>query len=120
MTDLLRILLRGPWPSKRASSSPTVTYSFHHRKAVWIKNLRIVEKDLSSVFLVDDNPGNFFRTIDNGIPIKEWKNDDENDRALLDLLPMLRELRIVSDVRPVLRREFGDRKQWPWNGVVAR
>ena len=82
-------------------------------KAVWIKNLKIVQSDLSKVFLIDDNPGNFFRTIDNGIPIKEWKNDDEEDRALLDLLPMLRELRIVWDVRPVIKREVGDRKQWP-------
>ena len=40
---------------------------------------------------------------DNAIPIKSWFSDP-SDTALLELLPVLDALRLVSDVRSVLSR----------------
>ncbi|KAJ3122705.1 Nuclear envelope morphology protein 1 [Nowakowskiella sp. JEL0407] len=85
--------------------------------ANYMKNLALVEPDLSQVCLIDNsnvsfgiNPGKQPRerddrvtelVVDNGIPISSWMNDPHDD-ALLDLLPFLDALRFTDDVRSVL------------------
>lgn len=95
-----------------------------------MKDLTVVEPDLSRVCLVDNSPasyainqGAFAGASDavarmpatdenspvaaNGIPIEGWINDP-TDECLLDLLPMLDSLRFTNDVRRVLGlRGFG-------------
>lgn len=61
----------------------------------WIKDLSLLGRDLSKVIMIDDIQENFAKQPDNGILIKEFK-DDVRDRALLDLSPILRGIWGVS------------------------
>lgn len=65
-----------------------------------IKDLSILNKDLSKTLIVDNVPENFIKQKENGIFIKSWY-DDKNDTCLLDLIPILKELVVnnVDDVR---------------------
>ncbi|KAJ3211877.1 Nuclear envelope morphology protein 1 [Dinochytrium kinnereticum] len=67
----------------------------------YMKNLSIIEPDLSQVCLVDNAPVSYAINQDNGIPIENWTSD-VTDEALLDLLPFLDALRFCDDVRSVL------------------
>ena len=76
----------------------------------YLKDLRLVGRDLSQTAIVDNSPVSFGLHIDNGIPIKSFY-DDPADRSLLELLPLLRELHSVADVRPVLIEKYSLRKK---------
>uniref|UniRef100_V5E350 Aspartate-based protein phosphatase n=1 Tax=Kalmanozyma brasiliensis (strain GHG001) TaxID=1365824 RepID=V5E350_KALBG len=67
----------------------------------YVKNLQVVEKDLSKVCLVDNSPASYRMNRENGIPVEGWTHDP-NDEALLDLLPVLDSLRFATDVRHIL------------------
>ncbi|CAD6891806.1 unnamed protein product [Tilletia controversa] len=67
----------------------------------YLKNLSIVDSDLSRVCLVDNSPASYLINPANGIPIEGWTHDP-NDEALLDLLPVLDSLRFAQDVRHIL------------------
>lgn len=43
--------------------------------------------------------------MDNGIPIESWF-DNTNDTELLKLIPFLKKLANVDDVRPYIRNKF--------------
>ncbi|KAM0752537.1 NIF-domain-containing protein [Meredithblackwellia eburnea MCA 4105] len=72
-----------------------------HSNGSYVKDLSVVDADLSRVCLVDNSPASYAINQANGIPIEGWINDP-NDECLLDLLPMLDSLRFTSDVRRVL------------------
>ncbi|KAM0790937.1 hypothetical protein ACM66B_004243 [Microbotryomycetes sp. NB124-2] len=72
-----------------------------HANGAYVKDLTVVEQDLSRVCLVDNSPVSYAINQANGIPIEGWINDP-NDECLLDLLPMLDSLRFTNDVRRVL------------------
>ena len=67
----------------------------------YMKDLDLIDKDLSRVALVDNSPISYSINPANGIPISGWISDP-NDEALLDLLPFLDSLRFTTDVRRVL------------------
>lgn len=67
----------------------------------YVKDLSVVDADLSRVCLIDNSPASYAINQANGIPIEGWIND-ASDECLLDLLPMLDSLRFTSDVRRVL------------------
>lgn len=67
----------------------------------YVKNLAMVDEDLSKVCLVDNSPASYRVNRANGIPIEGWTHDP-NDEALLDLLPVLDSLRFATDVRHIL------------------
>ena len=71
------------------------------RNGSYLKNLEIVEEDLSRVCLIDNSPISYLLQEANGIPVEGWTHDP-NDEALLDLLPVLDGLRYASDVRHIL------------------
>lgn len=76
-------------------------------KGSYVKDLTIVEGDLSKVCLVDNSPISYEMHQANGIPIEGWLNDP-TDEGLLELLPMLDSLRFTKDVRRILGlRGFG-------------
>ncbi|SCZ87285.1 BZ3500_MvSof-1268-A1-R1_Chr2-2g04751 [Microbotryum saponariae] len=78
-----------------------------HSNGTYVKDLSVVDADLSKVCLVDNSPVSYAINQANGIPIEGWINDP-NDECLLDLLPMLDSLRFTNDVRRVLGlRGFG-------------
>lgn len=68
---------------------------------MFVKNLTLVDPDLSRVCLVDNSPASFLMHPDNGIPIESW-TQDKSDTSLLDLLPFLDALRFADDVRSIL------------------
>ncbi|KAF9953488.1 Nuclear envelope morphology protein 1 [Mortierella alpina] len=67
----------------------------------YLKDLTVIDPDLSSVCLLDNSPLSYSLNRENGIPIDSWI-DNPNDEALLDLLPFLDALRFTEDVRSVL------------------
>lgn len=69
----------------------------------YTKDLHQVNKDLGSVFILDNSPGAYRHYTENAIPIKSWFSDPY-DTCLLNLLPMLDALRFTRDVRSVLSR----------------
>lgn len=68
----------------------------------YVKDLTLVDKDLSRVCLLDNTPFCFGMHAENGIPIDTWTSD-KNDESLLDLLPFLDALRFTRDVRSILQ-----------------
>ncbi|EDW01289.1 CTD nuclear envelope phosphatase 1 [Drosophila grimshawi] len=67
------------------------------------KNLFGVNKDLASVFIIDNSPSAYRDFPENAIPIKSYIYD-LNDQELLNLLPFLDALRFTKDVRSILGR----------------
>ncbi|KAI9188689.1 Nuclear envelope morphology protein 1 [Blastocladiella emersonii ATCC 22665] len=67
----------------------------------YLKDLAVVEPDLSQVCLLDNSPISYAINQANGIPIEGWVSDQQ-DEALLELLPFLDALRFAEDVRSVL------------------
>ncbi|WVQ73231.1 hypothetical protein IAR50_002797 [Cryptococcus sp. DSM 104548] len=67
----------------------------------YIKDLALVEKDLSRVCFMDNSPISYSWNKANALPIEGWTSDP-NDEALLHSIPVLDSLRFVNDVRRVL------------------
>lgn len=65
----------------------------------YVKNLRLIRKDLSQVILVDDNAFSYEGHFnDNAILIKTW-NKESNDTEIDKLINLLTRLHDVEDVR---------------------
>ncbi|RGB37908.1 NLI interacting factor-like phosphatase-domain-containing protein [Rhizophagus diaphanus] len=88
-------------PNKNLICNRFFRQSCTNRNGAYIKDLTIVEPDLSKVCLVDNSPISYAMQQENGIAIEGWINDP-NDEALLDLLPFLDALRFTEDVRSIL------------------
>lgn len=71
----------------------------------YLKDLHILGRDMPTVAIVDNSVQAFGFQLDNGIPIESWFDDDQ-DRELLNLIPFLRQLKDVKDVRPLIRDTF--------------
>ncbi|XP_064542855.1 CTD nuclear envelope phosphatase 1 [Drosophila montana] len=67
------------------------------------KNLYAVNRDLTSIFIIDNSPSAYRDFPENAIPIKSYIYDPD-DEELLNLLPFLDALRFTKDVRSILGR----------------
>jgi Dullard-like phosphatase family protein len=67
----------------------------------FVKNLNIISPNLGKVIIVDNSPASYALQAANALPIDAWY-DDPFDEELLNLLPVLRSLSILEDVRSVL------------------
>ena len=74
-----------------------------HQKGIFIKDLRKVGRDLKNIIIIDNNPISYIVNMDNGLPISTWY-DDINDNELMKLIPLLKYLSNVEDVRPIIRQ----------------
>ena len=74
---------------------------FNH--GLYLKDLRNIGKNLKDVIIIDNNPVSYALNQENGIPILTWY-EDLNDKELINLIPLLKYLSTVSDVRPVIKQ----------------
>ena len=66
-----------------------------------MKDMARLGRSLSDVIIIDNSPLSFAFQPENGLPILSWY-DDPNDTKLYELIPVLRLLSGVPDVRPIL------------------
>ncbi|XP_048320160.1 uncharacterized protein LOC107405424 isoform X4 [Ziziphus jujuba] len=81
------------------------TVSTEYREHV--KDLSCISEDLCRIVIVDNNPFSFLLQPLNGIPCIPFSAGQPYDDQLLEvLLPLLKQLSIQEDVRPVLYERF--------------
>lgn len=72
-----------------------------------VKDLSCISQDLHRVVIVDNNPFSFLLQPLNGIPCVPFTAGQPHDDQLLEvLLPLLKNLSLQKDVRPVLYEKF--------------
>ena len=70
---------------------------------LYFKNLNIFNRDYKDIIILDNNPISYALNKSNGIPIPTWI-DDSNDRELFKLIPILKYLSKLNDVRPFINK----------------
>ncbi|XP_078162433.1 uncharacterized protein LOC144557740 [Carex rostrata] len=81
------------------------TVSTEYREHV--KDMTCISKDLNRIVIVDNNPFSFLLQPLNGIPCVPFSPSQPSDDQLLSvLLPLLKELSVHRDVRPLLNCIF--------------
>ena len=80
-------------------------------KGIYIKDLKIFDRKLNNMIIIDNNPLSYDNNIDNGIPILSWY-EDIKDNELLKLLPILKFMSNsnVYDVRTIIN-QFVDKNE---------
>lgn len=73
----------------------------------YVKDLEIVDPDLSNVMIIDNSPISYTQHESNGIGIEGWINDP-SDTSLMAMIPFLSALRFTTDVRCILGLKSGD------------
>jgi len=74
-----------------------------NKSGCYMKDLKTVCRDLSKVIIIDNSPIAYSLNKENAIPIEDYVGFNAQDSALLNLLPLLDELRNSQDVRDVLK-----------------
>jgi len=74
----------------------------------YVKDLSVLDCDLTRTVIIDNSPQAFALQVDNGIPIKSWfgTQEENGDNRLPLLLPFLATLSTARDVRPLIRKRF--------------
>ncbi|XP_073016411.1 uncharacterized protein [Primulina eburnea] len=81
------------------------TISTEYREHV--KDISCLSKDLCRIVIVDNNPFSFLLQPLNGIPCIPFSAGQPKDVQLLEvILPLLRDLSLQKDVRPILYERF--------------
>ena len=73
---------------------------------IFVKDLSRLGRDISKVIIIDNMPHNFRLQKENGIFIKNFYGENSKDTALLDLIPILKEIACNEhhDVRIELKK----------------
>ena len=72
---------------------------------IYIKDLKIFDRKINNMIIIDNNPLSYDNNISNGIPILSWY-EDINDKELLKLIPILKYMsnNDVNDVRNIINK----------------
>ena len=73
-----------------------------YNSGLYLKDLKQIGKDLKDVIIIDNNPASYALNQENGIPILTWY-DNLNDNELIKLIPLLKYLSNVDDVRTIIK-----------------
>jgi len=97
------------WVLDEVDSCGWISYRLYRQHAIpagsyFIKDLSRTGRELTKMIIVDNVAENFQMQPDNGILIRSWF-EDPNDNALKELLPLLKQIvqKRVKDVRAALR-----------------
>lgn len=71
----------------------------------YLKDLRILNRNLEDVIIVDNSVWSFANQLENGVQILPWTGNPD-DRELCNLIIYLKEVRNAIDVREVNRSVF--------------
>lgn len=74
-------------------------------EGAYVKDLRILNRNIERVVMIDNSVWSFAAQLDNGIPILPWTGDPE-DKELRELAAYLGKLSLAEDVRAVNRETF--------------
>ena len=76
-----------------------------YENGIYIKDLKIFDRKINNMIIIDNNPLSYDNNIENGIPILSWY-ENVNDDELLRLLPILKYMSNpdVYDVRPIINK----------------
>ncbi|KAK9466920.1 NIF domain protein, partial [Lipomyces arxii] len=77
------------------------------RNGGYVKDISVVEPNLSAVMILDNSPISYYLHEDNAIAIEGWINDP-SDLDLLHLVPFLNAMRFVNDVRTLIALRMGE------------
>jgi import inner membrane translocase subunit TIM50 len=72
------------------------------------QDLSHLNRDLSKVIILDDDPREYALQPENAVPITPWKGDNPNDMSLIQLIPFLESknqkdiLYIIHHINPSL------------------
>jgi len=67
-------------------------------KGNYVKDLTRLGRNIKDALIIDNSPSSFLFQPENAIPCETWF-DDENDRELLDFIPLIQGFSRVDDVR---------------------
>jgi Dullard-like phosphatase family protein len=72
---------------------------------IYIKDLKILDRKMNNMIIIDNNPLSYDNNVSNGIPILSWY-EDTNDNELLKLIPILKYMsnNDVYDVRNIINK----------------
>ena len=78
---------------------------------IYIKDLKIFDRKINNMIIIDNNPLSYKNNVENGIPILSWY-DNINDNELLKLIPLLKYMSNpkIQDVRTIIN-EVVDRSK---------
>jgi len=89
---------------KRLISRRYYRQSCMNKGGSYVKDLRVVCKDLSKVIIIDNSPIAYSCNKENAIPIDDYIGNNSQDRSLLNLLPYLEQVKDSNlDVRQSLK-----------------
>ena len=74
-----------------------------YKFGLYFKDLSIFNIDYKNIIIIDNNPVSYALNKSNGIPIQTWI-DDPHDKELIKLIPLLKYLSKVDDVRIMLKK----------------
>lgn len=83
----------------------------------YVKDLARLGRDPARLVLVDNNPFSFMLQPLNGVPAEPYAGCPHDDHLTHSLLPLLRGLAHLKDVRPVLASRFGMPEWFTARGV---
>jgi RNA polymerase II subunit A small phosphatase-like protein len=69
--------------------------------SIFVKDMTRLGRPMKDVFIIDNSPLSYSFQPENGMPILSWY-EEKTDNKLLELIPVLKLLSQVDDVRPVL------------------
>jgi len=78
-------------------------------KGNYVKDLNKLGRELKSVVIIDNSPSSYLFHPENAVPCESWF-DDETDTELEDLIPILKDMSTVDNVRIFLDANKRDGK----------